>query len=186
MIESSWESFCAQAGINHQSHRERPSRGTTEAFTQRFTRVLRMLNITWDLRLLVKILEKSSSWTAPWYSALKGAIEARIPVQAHLFKSSSVQRTPLTSMVLSVFQLMPPQLEVINRIKWWKMSFFPQEYLMKLTGGPSGSISTRLQKTTPIQVPLVLCPNQGRTAHLAGSWAPFASAPTSTRRGRGD
>lgn len=87
-------------------------------------------------------------------------------------------------MVLSVFQLMPPQL-VINRIKWWKMSFF-QENLMEPSGGPSGSISTRLQKTTPIQVLLVLCPNQGRTARLAGSWAPFASAPTSTRRGRGD
>lgn len=88
-------------------------------------------------------------------------------------------------MVLPVFLLMCPQLGVINRIKWWKMSFF-QENLMEASGGPSGSISTRLQKTNPIQVPLVLCPNQGRTARLAGSWAPFASAPTSTRRGRGD
>lgn len=184
MFESSWESFCVQAGINHQSHQEKPSRGTTGAFTQGFTRDLRMLNITWDLQLFSKILEKSASWTAPWHSALKGAIEERIPVQAHLFKSSSVQRTPLPSMVLTVFELMPPQL-VINRIKWWKMSFF-QENLMEPSGGPSGSISTRLQKTTPIQVPLVLCPNQGRTVHRAGSWAPFASAPTSTRRGRGD
>lgn len=57
---------------------------------------------------------------------------------------------------------------------------------MDLSGGPSGSISTHLQKTTPIQAPLVLCPNQGRTARLAGSWAPFVSALASTRRGRGD
>lgn len=28
-------------------------------------------------------------------------------------------------MALSLFQLMPPQLQVINMIKWWKIFFFP-------------------------------------------------------------